>query len=41
MTQYELCSAKIKRLQEWSYMSPKDVQQPQPAVGVRVGPLPD
>lgn len=41
ITHFGMCAVKIDRLREWYAQRKKDVQQPQPAVGARVGLLPD
>jgi hypothetical protein len=41
ITYFGLCAAKIEWLRRWYTQPPKDVQQSQPEVGARVGPLSD
>ena len=41
ITQFGLCSKRIERLRQWYQQPIENVQQPQPEVGARVGPLPD
>ena len=41
ITQFGFCAKKIERLRQWYDQPTENVQQPQPEVGARVGPLPD
>ena len=41
ITQFGFCAKRVERLRQWYEQPTKDVHQPQPEVGVHVGPLPD